>query len=45
MDEKMANLMRPVYLMPEDVCAALESRDLLVRNHDRPAYQQNDYFG
>jgi uncharacterized protein YdeI (YjbR/CyaY-like superfamily) len=45
MDEKMANLKRPVYPMPEDVRAALVERGLMVRYQARPGYQQNDYIG
>lgn len=40
-----SKLQRPRHPMPADVRAALNSRGLMNKYRQRPAYQQNDYLG
>ena len=44
-EDKIKNLQRPRYPMPEYIKEALLKRDLMAAYRERPAYQQNDYVG
>ena len=44
-DEKISNLKRPRYPMPDFINEALLQQGLMEAYRDRPAYQQNDYIG
>ncbi len=45
MEQQPSTLKRPLYPIPQDIAAALKTKNLWEQYNSRPPYQRNDYIG